>query len=160
MHEDKFKKLIDTKQYQVFLFYCPANVPFAFATHPWFVINKKGSLQRWEICYGKSLCKTSWGHLHLNYFPLFSGINIFPYFHKYYWKGKLLGHIEGDDTSIAKKVVDFIEKSNDTYPYNYKYSLRGPNSNTYVQWVINSFPGIKLKLPYNSIGKNYKVSVT
>ena len=74
---------------------------------------------------------------------------------KYYWEGKLLGYIEGDENSTAKKVAEFIKNSKTIYPYCYKYSLRGPNSNTYAQWVLDNFPEFKVTLPKNSIGKNY-----
>ena len=46
---NQFEKLIDKNKYQVFVFYCPAYFPFNFFKHPWFVINKKGEISRYEI---------------------------------------------------------------------------------------------------------------
>ena len=145
--------LINKNNYQVFLFTCPSTIPFNFASHPWFVINKKGNISRWEILFRKNQIKTSWEHLHKNFLHIFQGIEILPFSHKYFWKGKLLSFIEGDKNSIANRIVDLIEKSNKIYPYNNKYFLTGPNSNTYVQWVLNTFPGFKINLPLNSFGK-------
>ena len=90
----------------------------------------------------------------MNFFPLFQGIEIIPFSQKYFWKGKLLGHIEGE---TAKRIIEFIEKSPEIYLYCYKYFLAGPNSNTYTQWVLNNFPDFKVMLPWNSFGKNYEI---
>jgi len=158
MNNDKNNFDLDKEKYQVFLFVSPSNIPFNFASHPWFVINKRGSTSRWEVLFRKIIKhKTSWGHLYMNFFPLFSGIEILPLYQKYFWKGKLLGKIEGE---IAKQIAEFIENSPTVYPYCDKYSLVGPNSNTFAQWVLSNFPEFKIELPWNSFGKNYKVNVT
>ena len=148
-----FQHLINKEKHQVSLFVCPGNIPFSFASHPWLVINRQGLVSRWEVLFRKIESKTNWGHLHQDYFRPFQGIEILPFSQKYFWKGKLLGQIEGE---TAKRMIEFIERSPTTYPYRYKYFLSGPNSNTYVQWVLNNFPEFKAKLPYNSFGKNYR----
>ena len=148
------QKSIRKDRYQVFLLTCPATMPFSFAVHSWFVCNKKGKLSRWEVLLSKKRCKTSWGHLHLNFLPPSEGIEIIPYLSKFHWgEGKLIGYIEDN---VAKRMIDFIEKSKKTYPYCYKYSVIGPNSNTYIQWIINNFI-TKLTLPWNAFGKNHKI---
>jgi hypothetical protein len=152
----KFTELLKTDKYQVFLFTCPGNLPFSFASHPWFIINKKGVVSRWEILFRKTKHKTSWGHLHMNFFPLIRGIEIIPPFQRYLWQAKLRGFVEGDEYSMAKNMADFIENSKNIYPYREKFVLLGPNSNTYGQWVLDNFPEFKIKLPFNAIGKNYK----
>ena len=119
----KLYELIDKKIYQVFLFKCPGNIPFNFFPHHWFVLNKKGDLSRWEILFRKKTHKKSWGHLYRDFFSLFQGIEIFHFSQKYFWKGKLIGHIEGNKNSAAHKAIKFIEKSKDNYPYNYSYFL-------------------------------------
>ncbi len=151
--ENKFQLLIDKEKYQVFIFVCPGNMPFSFGSHPWFVINKQGLVSRWEVLFRKIQHKTGWGHLYMNIFPFFQGIEILPFSQKYFWKGELLGQIEGD---IAKRMAEFIKDSPTQYPYCHKYFLSGPNSNTYAQWILNNFPEFKVKLPWNSFGKNYK----
>ena len=155
--EEIYKKLINKNKYQVFLFSCPDNIPLSFARHSWFVLNKKSKISRWEVLFRKKDVKNRWGHLYKNFFPPFLGLEIFPYVEKYFWKPTFLGYIEGDKDSFAYKVINFIEKSKDKYPYNYNYFLMGPNCNTYTQWVLDNFPQFKAKLPWNAIGKNYKI---
>ena len=62
--------------------------------------------------------------------------------------------IEGDENSLAAKMAEFIEHSPETYSHSKEYSLVGPNSNTYVQWILNMFPEFPAKLPWNAFGKN------
>lgn len=161
MPNDNFEKLIAKDKYQVFLFSCPALFPFSFARHPWFVINKKGALARWEIVHKKDCCQSkSWGHLHLDAFPYFKGFGIFHFYLRYFFESyskiKLLGQIEGGEGSIAQKIIEFIENSKEAYPYKGRYVLTGPNSNTYIQWVLDAFPEWNIKLPWNFFGKNFK----
>jgi hypothetical protein len=155
MNEKKFKGLIKKDKYQVFLFISKCKIPLIFASHPWFVISKKGKLSRWEILRAPGCCKTSWKHLHLNFLPPTIGLNIFSKKINYNWKSKFLGSIEGDANSFVKKMIDVIEDSPKEYIFNKKYSLFGPNSNSYIQWILDKFPESNLKLPFNSFGKKY-----
>jgi len=155
MTSEEFDKLIDKNKYQVFVFTCRAVLPFFFARHPWFVINKKGMISRWDVNFRKNRCKTAWNHLHKNLLPPTQGIAVIPYLDKIFWKSKLLDYKEGQENSVISKAVNFIENSNNSYPYCNEYRLLGPNSNTYAQWVLNKFPELNIKLPWNSIGKNY-----
>lgn len=168
----KFEELVKHDKYQVFLFTCPAGVPVSFARHPWLVINKKGSVerfgvgrqigeQRWEVFRVPESYKENWGHLHRNALPPTQGIPMFSfssnkYLLSYFWKGKLCGYVEGAEGSLAHQMAECIENSPTTYPYCNTYLLKGPNSNTYVQWVLNQFPASGLSLPWNSFGKNFK----
>jgi len=154
--KSEFEKLIHKDKYQVFLFCCPATIPFSFAIHPWFVINKKGNISRWEILYRKKQNDTSWDYLHKNYLEPFSGIPALPYSQLFPWDAKFLGFIEGDGNSAAFRMSEEIEHSPESYPYCLTYSLRGPNSNTYVEWILEKFQEFPTRLPLNAIGKNYK----
>ncbi len=156
MDEQIFNKLIKKDKYQVFLFGSKCTIPILFANHPWFVVSKKGRISRWEVLMIPEGCKSSWNHLHLNFLPPTTGINIIPYNLNYRWQSKLLGMIEGTKSSLVKKVIDVIENSPTNYPFNKKYSLFSPNSNSYVQWVLNQFPETNLNLPWNSFGKQYE----
>lgn len=151
---NNFENLIKKDKYQVFVFCCPTYFPFNFARHPWFVVNKNGEVSRWEIKHTRN--KKDKNYLFINNQPLFQGINI-TFFVKRFWKAKMLGYIEGDENSVANKTVEFIENSKKNYPYCDKYSFLGPNSNTYVQNVLNKFPEFKIKLGWRFIGKSYKV---
>ena len=144
---------LNNEKYQVFLLVCPGSIPFSFASHSWFVVNKQGTISRWEVSFRKIHRKTSWGHLNMDFYPPFQGIEIIPFSSKYFWKSKLLGQIEG---GVAKRMMEFIENSPTTYSVVDKYSLSGPNSNTYAQWVLNHFPEFTVTLPRNAFGKNYK----
>jgi len=142
-------------RYKVSLYTCPGNLPFAFARHPWFVIENNGLISRWEVLFRKELSKPSWGHLYKNHLPAYSGIGLFPYSNKFLWKARFIGSIEGDKESLAQHISEFLENFSNTYPYRDQYFITGPNSNTFIQWVLNKFPEFKVKLPWNAFGKNY-----
>ena len=145
------KNLIDNDSYQVFLMRCPASIPACIGTHPWFVINKKGILSRYEVFFGRNQGGQTLGHLHVNFYSSpFQGLEVFPSIPGLFWKSRLIGYIEGEE---ARKIAEFIETTPKTYPFCEKYSLFGPNSNTYAQWVLDRSPAFKAKLPWNSFGK-------
>src|SRR5690348_11710703 len=99
------------KHYKISLYTSPGNIPFNFARHPWFVVEEDGIKSRWEILFRKNACKTSWGHLHKNLHSPEQGIEMFPYLKKYYWKGKLVGSISGEEGSPAERMAKFINDS-------------------------------------------------
>ena len=148
---EKFEELIIKDEYQFFVFCCPTYFPFNYFRHPWFVLNKKGEIYRWEVRH--DLNKLNSSHLYINNQTPFEGIEK-TFFLKIYWKASLLGNINGD---IAEKAIEMIEGSEINFPYCKKYSYFGPNSNTYVQWVLDKLPEFKIKLSWRFIGKNFKV---
>lgn len=155
--KNDFQKLIKDKGYQVFLFVCPVSLPFSFASHPWFVCVRNGEVSRWEVRYRADKNSLLGKHLYHNDLPIFSGIEMFYFISKkFLWSGKLFGHIEGDENSLASKMYYFIENSKDNYPYCNRYHLLGPNSNTYAQMVLDNFPECGLTLPVNAVGKGFK----
>jgi hypothetical protein len=149
------EKLISPDKYQVFLMASPATFPLTFAQHPWFVVNKKGVISRYEVAWrpGRYGEKLWWGHITFNILPPFTGLRVFLTPRKFYSKGRLLKMIEGDESSTAAKMVEFVERSRETYPFKNIYRFRGPNSNTYVQWVLDNFPEAGMKLSWNAFGK-------
>ncbi|MES2014795.1 MAG: DUF3750 domain-containing protein [Patescibacteria group bacterium] len=161
--KERFLGSLNPAMYQVFLFISPANMPFSFATHPWLVVNRKGVVSRFGVAMKKDVDtekifgdlpdQMSWGHVHRNKFPPWQGIQIFPFSSKFFWTGRLINFEEGDEGSVSRRMIDFIERSGETYPFKDHYSLFGPNSNTYVQWVLNNFPESHLGLPWNAFGK-------
>lgn len=54
---------------------------------------------------------------------------------------------------MAARMAECIENSPNTYPNKDVYSLTSQNSNTY-QWVLDQFPEVQMKLPWNSFGKS------
>lgn len=158
MTEQEFKKLIKQDRYQVFLISCPAYFPINFAIHPWFVVNKKGKLTRWEVGHDKEDTPNYFGYIRYDGLPLFKGLPIISYSLPFSWGAKhikLLGSIEGDENSIAHKMIAVIENSVHSYPYRDTYRLSGPNSNTYIQWVLDQMPEWKMNLSWKAIGKNF-----
>lgn len=151
---EEFENLIKKDSYQVFLMSCPCTHPIAFAQHPWFVTNKKGTISRWEVHHKKGLSETSWGHVYLNtyYYSPFQGVAKYPFSNAFGTKPKLLGLIEDDEALIAQRFIKVIESSPNLYLYRDFYNIAGPNSNTYFKWILKQFPEISLKLPWNYIG--------
>ena len=150
-----FEKLINKDKYQVFVLYSRAGFPFNFALHPWFVINKKGQISRYDIRHylNKDI---NYGYLHINEQPPFQGFpSLFP-LKIFFSKKRIVDVTEGEENSTAHKMIDFIENSVVKYPHIHKYSFMGPNCGTYVEWVLKNFSEINLKLPWNSFGKDFK----
>ncbi len=156
MMQADFDKLINKDKYQVFVFMSHASLPVLFSVHPWIVINEKGKISRLEIKRDRNK-NEELGYLYINDQLPYEGLPIIYPFKKFPWKAQVLGLIEGDENSLAKRMTDFIGNSKKTYPYLKKYSLiTGPNCGTYVEWVLDNFPEIEIKLPWSAIGKNYK----
>lgn len=139
---ENFKNLLDKNKNQVFILYCPAYFPFNFFRHPWIVLNKKGEISRWEIRH--HLNKENQTYLFIDHQHPFEGINKMIFI-KSRWSVKFLGLIEGE---IASNIIEFVENSKENYPYVKKYFVLSPNSNTYIQWVLNKFPEFKIKLSW------------
>ncbi len=149
--EKKFLKLVDKKTSQVFLFSCKVPFPFNIARHYWFVINKKGKLTRWEVNFLVN-SKMNYGFIweRKRYLSL-------P-FNKYWWHAKprwkfsiIKGIVKG---KLAEKMIKEIENSFKNYSNKNKYRFyRKPNSNTYVQWILDKFPEAGLKLNWRAFGK-------
>lgn len=78
---------------------------------------------------------------------------MFIFINLFFWRGSVLHSIEGGKDSTAARMAEFIARSNELYPDPKHYSLIGPNSNTYAQWVLNHFPEAGMRLPWNSLGK-------
>ncbi len=149
----EFNKLIKKDKFQIFLFTSPVTIPLQFAVHSWIVTSKKGKIKRWDVWQEKELTKKSWGYLYLNVIPPEMGVNTYPTRRMPRNKSTLIDYVEGD---LAKKMIAFIEKNAENYPFKSRYKLYpGPNSNTFPQWIINKFPETKWKLPWNAFGKNY-----
>jgi hypothetical protein len=151
---NNFENLIKKDKYQVFVFCCPAYFPTNFAKHAWIVVNKKGEISRWEIRHYRNNKTTNF--LHINTQSPFNGIQI-TFGLKRFWSAKLLGSLEGCEEPRIQQTIEFIENSQKKYPYCNKYKLLGPNSNTYVQNVLNNFPEFNIKLGWRFVGKSYKV---
>tara|TARA_B100001167_G_C16584516_1_gene218506 strand:- start:82 stop:522 length:441 start_codon:yes stop_codon:yes gene_type:complete len=142
--------------YRVSFYLCPVYIPVHVFKHPWIVIEKDGQQTRYEIIhYGKGINDDT--YLCVDLFDKEKiGVKTWAYSKKN-WKGECIHEEKGKENSLAHKIHDFIESESKHYPYLYNYRFYpGPNNNTYVQWVIDHFPELKLTLPWSCIGKDYK----
>lgn len=151
-----YQQVLNKQPYQVFIFSSPLPLPFSFAVHTWVVTNNNSKINRWEVWQTRNIGPVSWSHVHKNLFNMVTGMNIFYLFTTKRFKSRLIYVLEGDSNSNAKKVVDFIENKSPHYYFRNKYRyVPGPNSNTYVQWIINQFEVSRQILPWYAFGKNY-----
>ncbi len=148
----KYESLIDPGNYQVFLFVSNAVMPFSFAKHPWFVVNNKGDISRWEIIVDRNKPRE---FVRKDFCTPFLGSGVFLGGKRFYYKEKLLGYLTGGESSAAKQMVSQILRTRKEYPFKSEYRFLGPNSNTYAQWILDMFPQFEGKLPWNSFGKTY-----
>ncbi|MBE9223016.1 DUF3750 domain-containing protein [Cyanobacterium stanieri LEGE 03274] len=115
------------------------------AVHYWFVVNDgENRCDRWEVWQNKDTGGISWGHLHQNIMPIYNGVGNGESWQEYVWEGE-----------NAQRLTGIIEESKNNYPYCniYRY-FPGPNSNTYVAWVLNQAK-INYELGIKGIGKSY-----
>jgi hypothetical protein len=147
---------LNEKTYEVFILSSPLPFPFNFAVHTWVVTNRKGETNRWEVWQHKNAGPVSWGHVHKNLFPLFTGMNVFYILTKKRFRSKIIYKMEGDEGSQAHKLISFIENKAHVYSFRSKYRyVPGPNSNTFTQWIIDQMDSKKVKLQGNAFGKGY-----
>jgi len=113
------------------------------ATHPWIIVKRAGAKQfdRYEV--------VGWGggpSLKKNY-ALPDG----------YWFGaepSIMAEYRGPGTD---QLIDRIEAAIATYPFKDQYrSWPGPNSNTFLAHVAREVPELRLDIPANAIGKDYR----
>lgn len=144
------------KPYQVCLFSCPAYKPFHFAKHTWFVITTPKGTERWEVLHYKNIKNPAMTYVHKDNLPPIQGIKK-SMLDPSYWDSTLLTSIDGEKNSLAHRIAQFIEQYSPQYQYKGRYVLYpGPNSNSYVAWVLEKFPEWKPALPWNAFGKKYK----
>ena len=158
MKEEYFlDHIVDTSQYQVFLFSSPVPLPFFFARHCWFVVNNKGTITRVEFAkfgFKNNVTKID---IFKDKNKFCYGMTIYPSYSLRHirYNSKIHFTVEGDKNSLAYKLASFILTKSTKYPLIKEYKLLGPNSNTYPQWVLSHFPELKVKLPFLAVGKNY-----
>ncbi|WP_244095803.1 DUF3750 domain-containing protein [Rhodoferax ferrireducens] len=114
-----------------------------FAVHPWIIYKRRGetAYTRYDVVGWRAPQV-----LPRNY-ALPDGL----------WYGappELLVDHRGKD---AESMIDDIEAAMLSYPYAGRYrSYPGPNSNTFLAHIGRQVPALKLDLPANAIGKDYR----
>lgn len=113
------------------------------ATHPWIILKRSNAkaFTRYEV--------VGWGggqSLKINY-NVADG----------YWFGaepSLMAEYRGDGVDA---LIDRVEAAIESYPFKNEYrSWPGPNSNTFLAHVARSVPELRLDIPANAIGKDYR----
>ena len=135
---------------KIHLYSSPAHFPLAFARHFWFVIDEWKKKNRYEVLFYPNKDKKL-GYIHVDEFTHNVWLGIFPFI-KYAWKWTLKETFTGKTAKTLKKV---IEDSIRGYQMAHNYKLTWPNSNTYVQWILNE-SNVNYILPRNAFGKNYE----
>ncbi|MDX1598956.1 MAG: DUF3750 domain-containing protein [Marinobacter sp.] len=73
--------------------------------------------------------------------------------HWYGARPTLYADIRGEE---AEQLIPTIYEAVASYPFPEEYEAwPGPNSNTFVAWVIREVPGLEVALPNHAIGKDY-----
>ena len=113
------------------------------ATHPWIIVKRSGaqSFTRYEV--------VGWGGgdaLKVNY-ALPDGL----------WFGAMPEIMADYRGPGIDQLIDRIEAAIATYPFKDQYrSWPGPNSNTFLAHVAREVPELRLDIPANAIGKDYR----
>jgi hypothetical protein len=122
-----------------------APLPFigAFAWHYWFVVHGETGRHRWEVWQTKNAGGSCIGHVHRDLKAPEDGVGGGPSRRVAVWQDE-----------PARRLADVLNDSN-SYPYCERYRYwPGPNSNTYVAWVLRA-AGIDYALSWKAFGRNY-----
>jgi len=154
----EFTSLIKKDKFQFFVFSSPCSLPLSFALHSWIVTNDHGEVHRYEVWSYKSRFNNESGHISIDFYPATTGLTLLPgpdsNISSTIFGSTIIGYVEGGEGSLAHRMADFVESRHKEYPNKFKYHyFPGPNSNTFVQWILNNFPECKIKLPWNAFGK-------
>lgn len=115
----------------------------AIAHHYWLVLGRGGEAERWEVWQRRDCGGESWGHLHRNLMAPESGVGNGPSWVVNTW--------QGDD---AAALAERLARAPQDYPWRHRYlPWPGPNSNTFVGWVLDDHAG----LGWQALGKRYPV---
>jgi hypothetical protein len=122
------------------------------AVHTWFVVKpaRSDTFERWELWQTGGLRPglsegACYGHVYRNLLQLESNCGA--------GKSYLLAELVGPS---AEPVVEFIRGQSPGYPRRLRYAYYpGPNSNTYVQWVLDH-TAWRVPLPPAAIGKDWR----
>jgi hypothetical protein len=73
-----------------------------------------------------------------------------------YWYGERPQMIFSTSGAKAEKMIPLIYSALNSYPYKDRYRIwPGPNSNSFISYIMRSVPGFNVSLPSNAIGKDW-----
>jgi hypothetical protein len=117
----------------------------AIAVHHWFTAfdPETRQWQRWEVWQNRNAGGKSWGHVHCDLMHPDRGVGGGPCVVAAEWRGETARALHGVLLDHAR------------YPHREQYRVwPGPNSNTYVAWVLRE-AGVPCDLDPRAIGKDY-----
>lgn len=129
------------------LWYAPLPRPLTrIAWHHWFVVRDGDTATRWEVWQRLGAGGESAGYVYKNLLPPERGVGGGAAVHLFTWRG-----------AEAEAIAHVLEYSWTHYPHRalYRY-FPGPNSNTYVAWVLKRARlsgDAALLLKWQAIGK-------
>jgi hypothetical protein len=118
----------------------------AIAAHCWFADYDPltGCWTRWEVWQTPGTGPNDWGHVRRNLMGPRDGVGAGPSWVLAEWTGQDARRIQAVLAAPA------------SYPCRNEYSYwPGPNSNTYVAWVLRE-AGLEAELPPAAIGSHYR----
>jgi len=111
------------------------------AWHYWLIVDRGECYDRWEVWQTKGLTTNSWGYLYRNLGDRSAGVGNGEGWRIETWSG-----------DRGQCLAGRIERSPTEYPWRDHYFVfPGPNSNTYVQWVLREH----YQLSWHGIGRRY-----
>jgi len=128
---------------KVELRYAPLPYIGLVAWHYWFVVSDDTGRHRWEVWQTKNAGGSCIGHVHCNLKQPEDGVGGGP--------SRLAAQWHGEPALAIKSVLE----NPGSYPWCESYRMwPGPNSNTFVAWVLRQAQ-IEQALDPRGIGKNY-----
>jgi hypothetical protein len=128
---------------KVQLRYAPLPFIGAIAVHYWFVLFDEQGCHRWEVWQTKNAGGFCIGHVHCDLKHPDAGVGGGP--------ARIAAEWQGDE---AQRIAKVFKKIQD-YPYCERYRYwPGPNSNTFVAWVLCE-AGIQHPLDRRAIGRYF-----
>jgi hypothetical protein len=119
----------------------------AVAAHYWFNVLDPvcGRCERWEVWQRRNAGGFAFGHLHCNLKRPDEGVGGGPAVLVQEWNGE-----------VAARLESVLKESARTYPFRERYlPWPGPNSNTFVAWVLRR-AGLDLSvLSWKALGKGF-----
>lgn len=114
-----------------------------FAVHPWIIVKRKGdtAYTRYDVVGWRA------PRIVQRNYALPDGL----------WYGSTPALLVDHRGVDVEPMIDAIEAAVASYPYADHYrSYPGPNSNTFLAHIGRQVPALKLDLPANAIGKDYR----
>ena len=115
------------------------------AVHYWFVVEEDAERHRWEVWQTADAGGTSAGHLHRDLKAPEADVGGGP--------SRVAARWGGEE---ARRIAEVLSRCSEDYPFCGRYfPWPGPNSNTFVSWVLER-AGIEQRLGWRALGSKYR----